>query len=181
MNNPQPDIDKPSFLRQFVREFITATIPALLIALFVNVFFAQAAKVEDGPSMQPNLYPGYRMMTEKLSYRFHEPKRGDIVIVEPPNGQGKLVKRVIGLPGEIIESRDGHTFINGEQLDEPWVDNFGGRYLPPRYIPPGYVFIIGDNRPVSYDSRMIGPVPIEDIKGRVIFIYWPPDKFEILP
>ena len=176
-----PDRPQPSFLPRLVREFLTAIIPAVLIALFVNVFIAQAAMVKDGPSMQPNLYVGYRMMTEKVSYYFHEPVRGDIVIAKHPGGQPNLIKRVIGLPGETIESREGHTFINGEGIDEPWVTNFGGRDYPPTRIPEGHVFIIGDNRPVSHDSRAIGPVPIENITGRVVFIYWPLAEFEILP
>jgi len=176
-----PDQPEPPFLQRLMREFITAIVPAVLIALFVNVFIAQAAMVEDGPSMQPNLYVGYRMMTEKVGYYFHEPQRGDIVIVEQPNGAPNLVKRVIGLPGETIESRDGHTFINGEPLDEPWVVNFGGRNYSSTLIPEGYVFILGDNRPVSHDSRAIGPVPIENISGRVVFIYWPLTEFEIFP
>ena len=131
--------------------------------------------------MQPNLYVGYRMMTEKVSYRFHEPRRGDIVIAEQGEGQVNLVKRVIGLPGEIIESREGRTYINGEPIYEPWVTYFGGRYLPPTRIPEGHVFIIGDNRPLSHDSRAIGPLPIEQIEGRVIFVYWPLGEFQFFP
>ena len=177
----QPDPQPPSYLRRLLREFIAAVLPAVLISLFVNVFIAQAAMVKDGPSMQPNLYVGYRMMTEKISYRFHEPRRGDIVIVDQGEGQVDLVKRVIGLPGETIESRDGHTYINGQPIEEPWVAYFGGRDLPPTQIPAGYVFIIGDNRPVSHDSRAIGPIPIDHITGRVIFVYWPLGEFEFFP
>ena len=177
----QPEKKPRFFIQRLVREFLTAVGPALLISLFVNVFIAQAAVVQDGPSMQPNLYKGYRMMTEKVSYLFHEPKRGDIVIAEWPHDQHSLVKRVIGLPGEMVESKDGHTYINGELLDEPWVENFGGRTHPPTRVPENHVFIIGDNRPISYDSRAIGPVPIEHIDGRVIFIYWPLDEFKFLP
>jgi signal peptidase I len=176
-----PDQPEPPILQRLIRELITAILPAVLIAFFVNVFIAQAAMVEDGPSMQPNLYVGYRMMTEKVSYRFHDPQRGDIVIIRQPNDAPNLVKRVVGLPGETIESRDGHTLINGQRLEEPWVTYFGGHDYAPTLIPEGYIFIIGDNRPVSYDSRAIGPVPIEAIQGRVIFIYWPLTEFEIFP
>ena len=175
--DPQP----ACLIKRLAREFITALLPAVLIALFVNVFIAQAAMVEDGPSMQPNLYVGYRMMTEKVSYQFHEPRRGDIVIANPEQSQVTLVKRVIGLPGETIESKDGHTYIDGKAIDEPWVANFGGRYLAPTRIPEGYVFIIGDNRPISHDSRAIGPVSIEDIEGRVIFVYWPLTEVAFFP
>jgi len=177
----QPDQPKPSIILRLVWELITAFIPAIFVALFINTFIAEAAEIEAGPSMQPNLYVGYRMMTEKVSYYLHEPRRGDIVIVEQPNGQSNLVKRVIGLPGETIESRDGHTYINGELLDEPWVTYFGGREYPPIQIPKGHIFIIGDNRPNSYDSRAIGSVSIAAVRGRVIFIYWPLDEFEFFP
>jgi signal peptidase I len=177
----EPDQPKPSIIQHLAWELITAFIPAILVALFINTFIAEAAEIKAGPSMQPNLYIGYRMMTEKVSYYFHAPQRGDIVIVEQPNGQTNLVKRVIGLPGETLESRDGHTYINGELLDEPWVTYFGGRYYPLIQIPEGYIFIIGDNRPNSHDSRAIGPVPIESVRGRVIFIYWPLEEFEVFP
>jgi signal peptidase I len=175
--DPQP----ACLIQRLAREFITALLPAVLIALFVNVFIAQAAMVEDGPSMQPNLYVGYRMMTEKVSYRFHEPQRGDIVIAKPGDSQVTLVKRVIGLPGETIESKDGHTYINGKPINEPWITNFGGSYLAPTRIPEGHVFIIGDNRPISHDSRAIGSVSIEDIEGRVIFVYWPLTEIAFFP
>ena len=177
---PGSNRERKTWWHRLLWDLITSIVPALLIALFVNVFIAQAAEIESGPSMQPNLYAGYRMMTEKISYYFCEPERGDIVIVGQPDGPN-LVKRVIGLPGEVIESNEGHTFINGEALDEPWVSFFGGHYYPPTQIPDGYVFIIGDNRPTSHDSRAIGPVPIEAIQGRVILIYWPLSEFEIIP
>lgn len=180
-SQPGEDPQSPNLILRLAREFLTALLPAVLIALFVNIFIAQAAMVEDGPSMQPNLYVGYRMMTEKVSYRFHEPRRGDIVIAQPGDRSITLVKRVIGLPGETIESKNGHTYINGKAIDEPWVANFGGRYLAPTLIPEGTVFIIGDNRPISHDSRAIGPVSIEDIEGRVIFVYWPLTEIAFFP
>ncbi|MFN2233061.1 MAG: signal peptidase I [Anaerolineales bacterium] len=180
-NQFEHDPKPPCLIQRLAREFITALLPAVLIALFVNVFIAQAAMVEDGPSMQPNLYVGYRMMTEKVSYRFHEPQRGDIVIAKPGDSQVTLVKRVIGLPGETIESKDGHTYINGKPINEPWITNFGGSYLAPTRIPEGHVFIIGDNRPISHDSRAIGSVSIEDIEGRVIFVYWPLTEIAFFP
>ena len=102
------------------------------------------------------------------------------MIAEQPNGGANLVKRVIGLPGETIELRGGHTFIDGAPIDEPWITHFGGNFGPLQ-IPEGHVFIIGDNRPVSHDSRAIGAIPFENIQGHVIFIYWPLDEFEIFP
>ena len=178
---PDPEPQSQSLFQEFIKETLSALIPALIIAFFINVFIAQAAMVEDGPSMQPNLYVGDRMMTEKVSYYFHEPRRGDIVLADEPGTDITLVKRVIGLPGETISVHDGHAYINGEPIDEPWVANFGGQEYSPKRIPDGYVFLIGDNRLRSYDSRALGPIPLENIKGRVVFLYWPLDKFEIFP
>jgi signal peptidase I len=180
-SNLKPDQSNRFTVRDLLWELITALIPAILIALFVNVFIAQAAMVEDGPSMQPNLYVGYKMMTEKVSYYFHEPQRGDIVVVKQPDGQVNLVKRVMGLPGETIELRAGHTLINGKLIDEPWVLSFGSEYYAPAKIPDDHIFIIGDNRPLSHDSRAIGPIPTNQIIGRVIFIYWPLNEFKFFP
>jgi len=168
-------------VRRFLWEILTTLIPAALIAFFINVYVAEAAEIEAGPSMQPNLYVGYRVMTEKISYYLHDPHRGDIVIVERPKDEGNLIKRVMGLPGETIEVRGGHTFINGEPVEEPWVANFGGRDVPPTPVPEDHIFIIGDNRPNSRDSRQIGPVLIDDVIGRGWFVYWPLEAFQLLP
>jgi signal peptidase I len=169
------------FWQQLLWEIITTLIPAALIALFINVYVAEAAEIEAGPSMQPNLYAGYRVMTEKVSYYLHEPRRGDIVVVERPELEGNLIKRVMGLPGEVIEVRDGHTYINGKPIDEPWIAFFGGRDISATHIPEGHIFIVGDNRPNSRDSREIGAVPFEDIIGRGWFVYWPLEDFQLLP
>lgn len=106
-------------LRSVARELVINVAPALLFALFINVFVAEAALVEEGPSMQPNLYSGYRVMTEKITYRFGPPRRGDVVVVERPDGEPALIKRVVALPGEAIKVRGGRTLINGQPLNEP--------------------------------------------------------------
>ena len=169
------------FLRRVMRELVITILPALVLALFINVFVAEASEIEEGPSMQPNLYRGYRVMTEKISYRFHPPQRGDVVIAEPTGYEKSLIKRVVALPGETIEVRGGHTFINGQAIDEPWVTHFGGPGVLPTVVPPGHVFIIGDNRANSHDSRAIGPVPIKAIRGRAWLVYWPLDQVRLLP
>jgi signal peptidase I len=169
------------WLASGLRELITAFLPAILIALFVHVYVAEAVSIEDGPSMQPNLYVGYRVMTEKVSYRFHPPERGDIVVVVLPGDEPALIKRVLATGGEIVEVRDGHTFVDGQVIDEPWVTNFGGMSYAAQEVPEGCVFILGDNRPVSYDSRAIGPVAVEEILGRAWLVYWPLEQARLLP
>jgi signal peptidase I len=150
-------------------------VPAVLIALFINVFVVQATTI-DGPSMQPNLYGGQRVMTEKITYRFiHGPRRGDVVIVEMPGEGIPLIKRVIALPGETVEVRGGQVFIDGQPLEEPWITQPGGPDYAATTIPPLHVFVLGDNRPSSRDSRSFGPVSMDQLAGHALFIYWPPD------
>jgi signal peptidase I len=169
------------FVRGAAWEVVATFVPALLLALFVNVFVAEAALVENGPSMQPNLYPGYRVMTEKISYRLHTPRRGDVVIAEQSDGQRSLIKRVMALSGETVEVRGGHTFIDGHPVEEPWVTSFGGPDYGPLVVPAEHVFILGDNRSDSWDSRAIGPVPMKAVKRRVWLVYWPLDQIKFLP
>ena len=134
---PDPLPEKNASIRQVIWEILTTLIPAALMALFINVYVAEAAEIEAGPSMQPNLYAGFRVMTEKITYYLHEPHRGDVVVVERPENEGNLIKRVVGLPGESIEVRDGHTYINGNIIDEPWVTYFGGRNISTTFVPEG--------------------------------------------
>jgi signal peptidase I len=169
------------FAGRVAKEVITTVLPALLIALLVHAYVAEAVAIEDGPSMQPNLYVGDRLMTEKISYHLHPPRRGDVVIIERPAGEVSLVKRVVAVEGEVVEVRDGHTFVNGQPIDEPWVAHFGGQDYGPALVPPGHLFVVGDNRAVSRDSRAIGPVAVDSIRGRVWLVYWPPEQFEFVP
>ena len=169
------------FFSKVLRGIVFPIIPALMIALFVNTFVTETSIMEQGPSMQPNLFVGDRVMTEKVSYRFREPVRGDIVVVERGVKGVDLVKRVIGLPGEVIEVRSGHVWINGELQLEPYAQNFGGPDYGPALIPIGQVFVLGDNRRISHDSRMIGPVSLEVIQRRVLFVYWPLEGVKFFP
>jgi signal peptidase I len=162
---------------RFLREVLETVLPALVIAVLINVFVGQATRVE-GQSMEPNLYSDQRLVVEKVSYRFHGPQRLDIVVLEMPSqGDELLIKRVIGLPGETIEIRDGHVYINGQQLQESFTDDIT---QPGRYgevtVPPLHVYVLGDNRDRSNDSRSFGPVPIESVVGRAWLSYWPPEK-----
>ena len=161
-------------------EVLSTIVPALIIALLIHLFLAQATRVE-GYSMEPTLYGHQRLIIEKLSYRFHEPERGDIVVVRVPQFDKLLIKRVIGLPGETLEVREGIVYIDGAPLDEPYVNGRPRGDYPPLTIPEGYVFVMGDNRNNSNDSRSFGPVPIENIVGHAWMRYWPPDDFGFMP
>lgn len=158
---------------QAVRTLIETVVPALLIAVGINLFLAQATQVQ-GQSMEPNLHTAQRLVVEKVTYRFHGPRRGDIVVIDLPEaGPELLIKRVIALPGETITSQGGQVMINGLPLEESYVTDPGGREVPEQTVPPLHVFVMGDNRQFSNDSRNFGPVPIEKIIGRAWFSYWP--------
>lgn len=157
----------------------TFTIIMVILAIFVfRLFIFEPIRVA-GDSMKPTLLDGERMFVEKVSYMFHEPERGDIVICYYPNrGNSTFVKRVVGLPGETIEILDGFVYINGELLDESdyWNDYINGEYGP-IVIPDDCVFVMGDNRNHSGDSRegSVGPIPLYRIVGRVHGVVWPFD------
>jgi signal peptidase I len=159
-----------------VREVLETILPAILIAVLINVFLGQATRV-DGQSMEPSLHTNERLVVEKLSYRLHGPQRFDVVVIRVPSqGDDLLIKRVIGLPGETVEVRDGAVYINGEPLEEPLPaqTTTPGRSAKVT-VPPLHVFVMGDNRSHSNDSRSFGPVPIENIVGRAWIAYWPLD------
>jgi len=164
-----------------LREVLETVLPALLIALLINVFLGQATRVE-GQSMEPNLHTDQRLVVEKVSYRLHGPQRFDIVVLKlPKQGDELLIKRVVGLPGEMVEIRAGRVYINGEQLEEPFItDNTRPGRSEKLIVPPLHVFVMGDNRNHSNDSRSFGPVPIENAVGRAWLSYWPPEEMGLV-
>ena len=156
-----------------LRELAETVIPAVVIALVINLFLAQATQVL-GQSMEPNLHTSQRVVVEKVTYRFfHGPRRGDIVVIDMPEQDEMLIKRVVGLPGETMQVRRGEVSIDGKKIDEPWTVHLGGGSYGPQVIPPLHVFVMGDNRGASNDSRSFGPVPIEHVVGQAWFSYWP--------
>lgn len=162
--------------KSWFREIIESVLPALVIVLVVNIFLAQATRVE-GQSMEPSLHNNERLIIEKISYRLHPPKRGDIIVLRPPRrGSVPLIKRVVGLPGDLVEIKDDHVYINGEPLEEDYLSQPTKGSMPPRLVPEGHVFVLGDNRQASNDSRSFGMVPYGDIIGRAWFRYWPLDR-----
>jgi signal peptidase I len=156
---------------------------ALLIAIVIKTFLFQAFWIPS-ESMVPTLREDDRVLVNKLSYRLHDVNRGDIVVFEAPEGANSdikdLVKRVIGLPGDTISFRNGHVQVNGRRLDEPYLPE--GTVTEPKNgvssidVPAGSIFVMGDNRGASTDSREFGPVDEDDIVGRVFVRIWPPSR-----
>jgi signal peptidase I len=161
---------------QFVREVVEAAILAVL--LFVLLQSTVQNTVVEGHSMEPNLADGQRLLVNKVAYWIGEPQRGDIVVIESPEGSGKkLIKRIIGLPGETVEIRRGQVYIDGEPLQEPYHPYLGSRSHPPTRVGPDQYFVLGDNRDSSGDSRVWGAVSRDRLIGRAWISVWPPDRW----
>jgi signal peptidase I len=158
---------------------------ALAVALVVKTFLIQAFFIPS-LSMFPTLDEGDRVLVNKLSYRLHDVHRGDLVVFERPEGQPAseikdLIKRVIGLGGETIEAREGVIYIDGRELDEPYlVEGAATGSLPRQEIPDGHVFVMGDNRSDSADSRVFGPIDEDTIVGRAFIKVWPIPEISLL-
>jgi signal peptidase I len=153
---------------------------ALLVAFIVRTFVL-AHFVVDGTSMVTTLHDGDRVFVNKLSYRLHDPNRGDVVVLHQISGTSErdLIKRVIALPGETIEIRSCEVLIDGRELQEPYLDptvvtpgNCGGE-LAPVTVPEDHVFVMGDNRGGSQDSRALGPIAEDELVGRAFVVFWP--------
>lgn len=148
---------------------------ATLFCFFLITFVAQAFRVQ-GTSMLPLLEDGERIVVNKLAYRISPIRRGDVVVFHYPRDPAvSFIKRVVGLPGDVVELRRGVVLLNGRRLPEPYI-KAGFRddeSQPPRQIPPGYYYVLGDHRNSSNDSRTWGDVPQKYIYGRASFRFWP--------
>jgi signal peptidase I len=184
----------PRWLRVSV-DWVVTIVGAIAIVLAIKAFVVNPYRIPSS-SMEPTLHcarPGSgcesrfsdRVLANRFIYHFKSPARGDIIVFKTPpaaaqkcGAGGTFVKRLVALPGETWEERNGVVYINGKRLVEPYVN--GGRRdsntYPPRKIPPGTYFFMGDNRGQSCDSREWGSVPRENIVGEVFFVYWPPNR-----
>ena len=157
-------------------EWVVIVLGALAMALVVKTFLIQAFYIPS-LSMSPTLEVDDRVLVNKLSYDLHEVNRGDVVVFHSPRQSGEakdLIKRVVGLPGDTLESRNGHLVVNGRLLEEPYLQaSEQTDDLERVIIPSGHVFVMGDNRDNSSDSRVFGPVAESLIVGRAFVKVWP--------
>ena len=193
-NNKSTEIKKKSALR----ENIEAIVVAIILALFIRTFIVQAFKIPSG-SMKETLQIGDHILVNKFIYgvkipflrttiiEVKNPKRNDIVVFKFPEDPGKdFIKRVIGVAGDVVEHRDKKVYVNNEPVDDvfgmytdPHI--FPGSYQPrdnfgPVTVPPDSLFVMGDNRDHSYDSRWWGFVNLKAVQGKAFMIYWSWDK-----
>jgi signal peptidase I len=193
----------------FFKELPALLVIAFVLALLIKTFLIQAFYIPS-ESMVPTLKVGDRVLVNKLVYHFHAPRRGDVIVFEDPHpppqpdrnvlesfwhwlteGLGlaqspekDFIKRVIGLPGEVVEMKAGVVFIDGERLDEPYLAHAAEEFrsFGPTTVPEDSLFVMGDNRPDSNDSRFgLGFIPYDKVIGRAFVKIWPPSRIGGLP
>ena len=175
---PEPIAEPATNWKRFVLDILETLVLAVVLYFGIN---AVSARVRvDGFSMRPTLQDGEYILVNKLAYKFSEPQRGDIIVfVFPVNPEEDLIKRIIGIPGDTVSIQDGVLTVNGAVVDEPYIN------APPVYngtwqVPEGNLFVLGDNRNDSRDSHQWGLLPMENVIGRSVMIYWPPEEWQII-
>lgn len=192
----QPAVSTRIQVLRLVREWVTVLVVALVIAITVRSIILQQFYIS-GPSMEATLFQDNRLLVNKLSYRLHDINRGDVVVFDRVTVDGEvvqhddLIKRVVGLGGEIIAIKDCQVFINSKLLIEPYLNDYDLAQssledrcrvplLEATLIPLGQLFVMGDNRPQSFDSRMFGSIEQNLVVGRAFVIIWPPGAANFL-
>ncbi|KAF5842697.1 peptidase S24/S26A/S26B/S26C [Dunaliella salina] len=169
-------------------DLVTITL-ALAISYGIRWFIAEPRFIPS-LSMYPSFDVGDRLIAEKITYRFvRPPTPGDVIIFHPAKGIGAssfmdddvFIKRIVAVEGDVIEVHDGTLFVNGQPQKEPFIKEQPSYTLEKMTVPPGDVFVMGDNRNNSYDSHIWGPLPAENVLGRAVFKYWPLNKVGTLP
>lgn len=196
MDTPEDDQKRRFGWRQ-IREWVMVIGVAVLIATVLRTFVVQQFYIA-GPSMETTLFGNDRVLVNKLSYRFGDPSRGDVVVFDRVTGDGNtvqhddLIKRVIGLAGEEVEIRSCDVYIDGVKIEEPWLpaamrdqdlspaERCGTPDVAVVVVGEGQVYLVGDNRPMSFDSRMFGPVDTNLIVGRAAVVIWPASDIALL-
>jgi signal peptidase I len=179
--------------RGSILDYVVVVAAAIIVALLVQAFVVKPFRIPSG-SMLGTLRPGDRVLVNRFIYHFRQPARGDVLVFKyPKNTRVVFIKRVVGLPGDVLQLRNGRLYVNGRTLAEPYVHRTGGlcdptepgdavdastMYRPwsldkPYKVPAGCYFVMGDNRTNSDDSRDWGPVPSSDIVGEGAAVYWP--------
>lgn len=168
---------------QEIKDWVVSILVAVVLAFFIRYFIVELYMVE-GPSMRPTLLNAERLVVNKFIYRFKAPERGDVLVFQYPRDTSRdFIKRVIAVPGDTIEIKDGKVFLNGQLQNETYILEKTRGSFPLVTVPEGTVFVMGDNRNNSEDSRFrdVGFVSRNLIKGKAVLVFWPFDQLKTLP
>jgi signal peptidase I len=159
-------------MKMFLREL------GITLGLALIIFFGFHAVIQTyvvrEQCMEPDFYEGDRLLVNKLAYKFGDPQRGDVIILHPPfDTKLVFIKRVIGLPGDTVQVKDGAIYINGIKLDEPYLKEPITYTMPSRTIPENEYFVLGDNRNIANDSHNGWTLPRKELMGKALVLYWP--------
>lgn len=180
---PGPDSQEAGASGKGMVRFLLDILETLILSvvLFVGINYVTARIRVDGSSMEPTFQSGQLILVNRLAYRIGEPLRGDVIVFNfPRNPQQEYIKRLIGLPGDHIEVRDGQVLVNDTLLDEPYIAAMP-RYTGEWTVPAEQYFVLGDNRNNSSDSHSWGMVPADFVIGKALAVYWPIDDWQLIP
>ena len=166
-----------------VRSWVFSIVSAIVLALLIRTFIVELYIV-DGPSMRPTLQHDERLVVNKFIYRVRSPERGEVIIFRYPRDPSRdFIKRVIAVAGDTIEIKEGRVYVNDEILHEDYIAEKTRTEYPKVTVPEGTLFVCGDNRQNSLDSRSsdVGFLPLENVKGKASLVFWPFDEFKTLP
>lgn len=178
----------PEIKRNEASEWFKAIVIAVILVLVIR-WLLFAPFIVDGPSMQPNFYTGERIIVNKAIFDIRKPKPGEVVVFHVPSEGRDFIKRVIAVPGDTVKVEGDTVYVNGKAIAEPYIKDaidakhnvnqlyndkdFPNDAFPDGTVPSGHIFVMGDNRSDSTDSRMIGYIPYKDIVGRADLVFWP--------
>ncbi|MFC1687387.1 signal peptidase I, partial [Patescibacteria group bacterium] len=170
--------------KKFIFELLKITVIVVAVVVPIRYFLFEPVYV-DGSSMEPNFHDYEYILVDKITYRFEEPQRGDVIVANIPEHDGFLIKRLIGLPGERVSISDGAVTIHNNEFPDGFVlnESYLGQGISTSgtyniVLDNNEYFFMGDNRPVSLDGRYYGPVTIDEIEGRAWFRIWPFDRID---
>ena len=175
-------MEKERSTAEEIKDWVVSIVVAVALAMFIRTFIVELYVV-DGPSMRPTLESEERLVVNKFIYRFRPPEKGEVLVFQYPRDPSRdFIKRVIATPGDTVEIREGRVLVNDQILTEDYILEKTRSEYPKSTVPEGRIFVMGDNRNNSEDSRFadVGFVPYDLIKGKAILVFWPISQYKTL-